>query len=358
MATPIFGEVSSMMMTAATDPALNAAVSASIIDTYGGVVITLTAPGNVQTLATTGNLLPGKTFTIVNNDTSNNSIVVNGITVPVGKSQSFIWDGTAWGPVDLGITSLPVPVNQGGTGSITGNVSGLDFTTTPVPAAFTSVNWAKPANIADSATPAIGAAAGNVLDLDGATTITAFDNVAAGATRYCRFTGVRVLTYNATSLILPGFRNITTAVGDRASFISLGSGNWYCFAYLKASGIAVGNTDEQIVASTGTLSNPNAYGAFINNYGQTADCNITLPAAAKGMNFVFTAGTTAAFYYRFTPATGDIISLDGVQGVANKYVQFTSVNKLNSVAFYTTQTGAATWEWAAMTISGALTVQA
>jgi hypothetical protein len=60
---------------------------------------------------------------VVNNDTSNNnlSVVANSVTFVLtpGEGQCFIWDGTAWGPTDLGITSLPVPVTQGGTGLAT-----------------------------------------------------------------------------------------------------------------------------------------------------------------------------------------------------------------------------------------------
>jgi hypothetical protein len=107
-------------MTTVTDPLTNAAVSTVIVSAYGGVVITLTAGGNAQTLQSPTITTAGKIFTVVNNDTSGaNTIAVNGITIPAGKAQSFIWDGTAWGPIDLGITSLPVPINQGGTGQVT-----------------------------------------------------------------------------------------------------------------------------------------------------------------------------------------------------------------------------------------------
>jgi hypothetical protein len=53
------------------------------------------------------------------------------------------------------------------------------------------------------------------------------------------FTGVATLTHNATSLILPTSANIITAAGDSATFISLGSGNWVCTQYQRASGLAL-----------------------------------------------------------------------------------------------------------------------
>ena len=114
---------SSATMYAVTDPATNAAVATTVVNAYGGTVITLTGAGNTQTLQSPTIVTAGKIFTVVNNDTStdNASVVANGtdFTVAPGKSQSFVWDGSAWGPTDLGITDIPVKVTQGGTGAST-----------------------------------------------------------------------------------------------------------------------------------------------------------------------------------------------------------------------------------------------
>jgi hypothetical protein len=60
---------------------------------------------------------------VINNDTSTHSIpvVANSVTFTItpGEAQMFIWDGSAWGPTDLGITDIPVKVVQGGTGAST-----------------------------------------------------------------------------------------------------------------------------------------------------------------------------------------------------------------------------------------------
>lgn len=114
-----------------TNPALNAAVTTAIVDAYGGVIITLSTTGNAQTIANPTIITAGKVFVVVNNDTSTNTITVNTVVIAAGKAQSFIWDGSAWSPIDVGIMSIPVTVVQGGTGSTTGNVSGLDFSTPP-----------------------------------------------------------------------------------------------------------------------------------------------------------------------------------------------------------------------------------
>lgn len=98
---------------------------------------------------------------------------------------------------------------------------------------------AKGADIASATTTDIGAATGEFVDVTGTTTITGLGTIAAGIERTVRFTGALTLTHNATSLILPGAANITTAANDRAVFRSLGSGNWLCIAYQKADGSPV-----------------------------------------------------------------------------------------------------------------------
>lgn len=95
--------------------------------------------------------------------------------------------------------------------------------------------------IASAGTVNIGAAATERVNITGTTTITAFDTVGAGIAREVRFDGALTLTHNATSLILPGGANITTAAGDTAKFVSEGSGNWRCLWYVQADGTPVIN---------------------------------------------------------------------------------------------------------------------
>lgn len=102
-----------------------------------------------------------------------------------------------------------------------------------------ALNHATAVSIASAATVNIGAAASNLITITGTTTITAFDTIASGAIRVLTFAGALTFTHNATSLILPGAANITTAAGDVAVMLSLGSGNWKCIAYQRASGKAV-----------------------------------------------------------------------------------------------------------------------
>lgn len=99
-----------------------------------------------------------------------------------------------------------------------------------------AINDADTQTIASATTTDIGAATSNSIDISGTTTITGLGTIASGACRRVRFTGVLTLTHNATSLILPGTANITTAANDTAVFISLGGGNWFCLSYSRASG--------------------------------------------------------------------------------------------------------------------------
>lgn len=107
----------------------------------------------------------------------------------------------------------------------------------------------KAANIASAGTTDLGAAVGRIVDVTGTTAITSFGTVAAGIWRIVRFTGALTLTHNATSLILPGGANITTAAGDACIAVSLGSGNWVVVSYQRASGAALTPTDTLTLAS-------------------------------------------------------------------------------------------------------------
>jgi hypothetical protein len=117
------GAISGVLITDApfatsTNPGVSAATTTAIVDANNGVLIT-TNVNNAQTIGSPTVTTAGKRFTVINNDTSSSSIIVNGITLVAGKAQTWVWDGTAWVEIDLGITSLPVLVTQGGTGLAT-----------------------------------------------------------------------------------------------------------------------------------------------------------------------------------------------------------------------------------------------
>lgn len=87
-------------MITAADPASSTATSTANVNQFTGVIITLTAAGNAQTIGDPTNTTAGRRFTVVNNDTSTDNIDVNGITLEPGEAQQYIWDGSVWIPVE------------------------------------------------------------------------------------------------------------------------------------------------------------------------------------------------------------------------------------------------------------------
>ena len=120
------------------------------------------------------------------------------------------------------------------------------------------VNANKGADIASAAAINLGAATGEYVVITGSVGISSLGTAQAGTERNVVFTGSLTLTHNATSLILPGGSNITTAAGDTATFRSEGSGNWRCTGYQpNINGLKLGGTAARITGdfSNATLSN-------------------------------------------------------------------------------------------------------
>ncbi len=140
------------------------------------------------------------------------------------------------------------------------------------------LNLAAATDVASAATTNIGAATSNNVRITGTTTITSFGTADAGITRFVRFAAALTLTYNGTSLILPGGQNILTVADDTAEFLSLGSGNWVCLSYKYARKRAQRVTSE---ASNATPT-PNA---------DTTDVHI-ITAQAAAATFGAPTGTS------------------------------------------------------------------
>ena len=122
----------------------------------------------------------------------------------------------------------------------------LDNYLRSIQAVIRSTN-AKGADIASASSIDLGAATGEFVTVTGTTTITSLGTVDAGIARTVHFSGALTITHNATSLILPGGRNIVTAAGDVAQFRSLGSGNWRCVGLARAGD---GGAGAQITVET------------------------------------------------------------------------------------------------------------
>ena len=169
------------------------------------------------------------------------------------------------------------------------------------------------ATVASASTCDIGAAGGNYVSVTGVTTITALGTVQVGTRRTVRFAGILTLTHNGTSLILPGAANITTAAGDVATFISLGSGNWFCVEYTRAASMAayVGLVQSWTAAQGGTITTDND-GSF--------DLSVTNDF------FCTPTGSVALTFTNHRAQKGDILFVNG----SNYAVTAAATTKINS----------------------------
>lgn len=149
---------------------------------------------------------------------------------------------------------------------------------------------ASSASVASAATVDLNAQdTATFLTITGTTTITALGTVSAGIYKWLVFAGALTFTHNGTSLILPTGASITTAAGDVALMLSLGSGNWRCLSYTRADGKPVNTT---ISVADGTVSAPGlAFDLDLNTglYRIGAD---NLGISAGGVKVADMTGTT------------------------------------------------------------------
>jgi hypothetical protein len=104
----------------------------------------------------------------------------------------------------------------------------------------------------------LGLATGNFVHISGTTPITSFGTVSAGARFIVCFDDAVVVTYNATTLIIPGAANITTTAGDCMMLISEGAGSWRVVGYFPGTGLPVGTVTAVTASSPLSSSGGNA----------------------------------------------------------------------------------------------------
>lgn len=163
-----------------------------------------------------------------------------------------------------------------------------------------ALNEAAGATIPSATTTDIGAATGNYVVVSGVTTITGLGTIQAGTRRIVKFSGALLLTYNASSLILPGAANIKTVAGDVATFVSLASGNWICVEYTT---FIRSGSGAQVFGTSPTLTTPNigaATGASlaltskIGTYNNVATVENGVPASIVSASSPANAGDISA----------------------------------------------------------------
>lgn len=185
---------------------------------------------------------------------------VNGVNKTIAMTDSNI-TGTAANLTSMTLNSILCAPGSTTSTFCTGTqaTSLLDNATSSLKGLMSNTDKAKldkyeaaEATVASATTTDIGAASSWSVAISGTTPITRFGTVASGTLRFVRFTGALTLTHNATSLILPGTANITTAANDSLTALSLGSGNWLVYEYQKANGTSV-KTVSLTTDVTGTL---------------------------------------------------------------------------------------------------------
>jgi hypothetical protein len=104
--------------------------------------------------------------------------------------------------------------------------------------------------------------------ITGNVTVTSFGSTCkAGHVKLITFAGALTLTYDPTSLIIPGAASVATAAGDQAIVVALGGGNWQVVSYAPASGQSLVN----LAVPVGTVLTFGGYtipANFVEGYGQ------------------------------------------------------------------------------------------
>lgn len=204
----------------------------------------------------------------------------------------------------------------------------------------------KGADIASATTTDLGAVEGLAHDITGTTTITGFGTVRAGIWKVIKFEGALTLTHNATSLILPGAANITTADGDTAIVISEGAGNWRCVAYVRASAaitssistMATARLLGRTTASTGAIEEISVARGLDLSSGvltgitrlprRASGATETLVAADLGKVIVTSTASTLTLPLLSAASDGDVIGFS-LNGTVDVTVQRQSTDELS-----------------------------
>lgn len=125
------------------------------------------------------------------------------------------------------------------------------------------------ATLASASTVDLCATPRNYLTISGTTSITSFgSSCPAGVVKLVSFSASLTLTYNGTSLLIPGSANVQTSAGDQATLVSNGGGNWQIASYTPASGQALINPaiDVGSYVLTSAVSVPSS--KYLLAYGQ------------------------------------------------------------------------------------------
>lgn len=218
-------------------------------------------------------------------DTNGNKMVVFAATASAGTWLTVANATAGTGTVTLGTANS----SGAGTSSVPLKLKPQGAPTTASVILDTcALNLANAVTVASATTTDIGNTFSNSVTISGTTTITAF-GATPNAIRFLTFSGILILTHNATTLILPNNgNNITTAAGDTCIAVSDSSGsNWRVFDYQRVNGRA-------LVSTSPLLQHVSSSSAAVATGTTTIPLDDTIPQNSEGDQYFSVSITPAA----------------------------------------------------------------
>jgi hypothetical protein len=253
----------------------------------------------------------------------------------MAKTTVAGWDTTAANNSDIDSTDI-----SGATGKVKDGDNALRSVMAQI-AAFTGSD-----TIASATTTDMSTVAGQYVTVTGITTVTGLGTIKAGWLKFLKFSGALILTHNATSLILPGAANITTAAGDVAVMVSEGSGNWRCLDYQRAAGGSnfLVTTDNALARFDGTSGQMQNSAVTVSDNGEvtvstSSGVPLLLDRTASSINAATQYRTTAGSVYSGNGSgTEFVIGNDPNISTTGRWLVVNGTTTSTAGAFTTTST--------------------
>ena len=186
----------------------------------------------------------------------------------------------------------------------------------------------------------LGSVGSNNVLISGTTTINSFGTSAslANPVYLLQFNGILQITYNATSMILPGAANITTAAGDSALVeFTNALGYWRMIAHFSAAaGASLGTAASQNIGTSGAnvplLNGENVWSGTDRFQKQTYgdEATLTVTANASTPNFALSNNFVVSISANYT-----LNNPTNVQAGQSGVIRITQTNAALTITFGT-----------------------